>query len=63
MTPMEAFMAELTELSKKHRLIIIGCGCCGSPDIIEPDKWYRCTDDHRYVMTDRLRFLDAEGNE
>jgi hypothetical protein len=27
----KAFLDELTELSKKHGLIIDGCGCCGSP--------------------------------
>lgn len=26
-----AFLAELSELSVKHRIVIGGCGCCGSP--------------------------------
>lgn len=28
---LESFIAELTELSKKHDLVIGGCGCCDSP--------------------------------
>jgi hypothetical protein len=27
----DAFCKELTELSKKHKILIGGCGCCGSP--------------------------------
>jgi hypothetical protein len=27
----EAFLVELTELTKKYRIRIHGCGCCGSP--------------------------------
>ena len=26
-----AFIEELTALSLKHRVVILGCGCCGSP--------------------------------
>jgi hypothetical protein len=35
-TPEEfaAFLADLTKLTKKHKLIIGGCGCCGSPFIV-----------------------------
>jgi hypothetical protein len=29
------FLEELTALSKKHGLIIWGCGCCASPSIEE----------------------------
>jgi hypothetical protein len=28
---MEAFLAELSALSRRHGLYIDGCGCCGSP--------------------------------
>jgi hypothetical protein len=34
----EAFLEELTALSKKHGLIISGCGCCGSPRVTEIDE-------------------------
>lgn len=31
-----AFLAELTELSRRHGLFISGCGCCGSPSVHGP---------------------------
>jgi hypothetical protein len=30
-----AFIAELTELTKKHHVAIGGCGCCNSPFLID----------------------------
>ena len=30
-----AFLAELTELSRKYQFIISGCGCCGSPYLMK----------------------------
>ena len=36
-----AFLLDLTELSKRHGLLIWGCGCCGSPvveKVRNPDK-------------------------
>lgn len=27
----DAFLAELTTLTQKHGIEIVGCGCCGSP--------------------------------
>jgi hypothetical protein len=35
MTRIEQFILELTRLSKKHGVIISGCGCCNSPDVSE----------------------------
>jgi hypothetical protein len=29
----EAFVKELTNLSRKHGIYIGGCGCCGSPSL------------------------------
>ncbi len=29
------FLQELTELSKKYNIYIGGCGCCGSPFLID----------------------------
>lgn len=36
----DKFLEELTELSRKHGILIAGCGCCGSPYLaeIEPDE-------------------------
>ena len=41
-----AFLAELTELTRKHRIVIGGCGCCGSPFVtrIKP-----CEENYEYV--------------
>jgi hypothetical protein len=44
----KAFLADLTELSRKHGRIICGCGCCGSPAIEEHD-------------TSRGRYAETEG--
>ena len=32
-----AFLIELTELSRKHNIVVSGCGCCGSPNLVETD--------------------------
>ena len=32
------FLKELTEVSKKYGLVIGGCGCCGSPFIVDIKK-------------------------
>lgn len=33
----EAFLRELTDLTRKHRVCIAGCGCCGSPYLLDLD--------------------------
>lgn len=42
---LEAFLAELTELSRKHGIVIGGCGCCGSPWVYKKDV----LDTERYI--------------
>lgn len=32
-----AFLRDLTEITRKHGIAIDGCGCCGSPYLIEAD--------------------------
>lgn len=32
-----AFLLELTALSRKHNIVVSGCGCCGSPSLAERD--------------------------
>lgn len=32
-----AFLIELTALSRKHNIVVSGCGCCGSPYLVEAD--------------------------
>ncbi len=29
----QQFIIELEALSRKHKLVIAGCGCCGSPSV------------------------------
>jgi hypothetical protein len=38
MNNLEMFLKELTELTKKYKLTICGCGCCGSPSIDDENK-------------------------
>ena len=33
-----AFVEELTELSRKHGIIICGCGCWGSPFLLDMEE-------------------------
>ena len=52
------FLAELTELSKKYRILIGGCGCCGSPYLQSPDgisvgSRVFDIDDFQYTYDDR----------
>jgi hypothetical protein len=37
----EKFIKELTELSRRHGIIIGGCGCCGSPFVRDIPKGER----------------------
>lgn len=34
----EDFLTELTELSRKHKISISGCGCCGSPYLDDAER-------------------------
>lgn len=34
----DKFLEELSELSRKHKFVIGGCGCCGSPFINTYDE-------------------------
>lgn len=31
----KAFLRDLTEVTRRHRIAVGGCGCCGSPHLIE----------------------------
>ena len=33
-TASSAFLKDLEELTRKHKIVIWGCGCCGSPGLI-----------------------------
>lgn len=33
-----AFLSDLEWLTRKHGVMIFGCGCCGSPSLVELDE-------------------------
>ena len=33
-----AFLLDLRELAVKHKLVVSGCGCCGSPSIEDIER-------------------------
>ena len=35
---LESFLKELSELTKKYNVEIVGCGCCGSPWVIDSNS-------------------------
>ena len=35
MDNLEEFLKDLGELTRKHGILISGCGCCGSPSLFE----------------------------
>lgn len=37
---LKCFLSELSELTNKYEIAIGGCGCCGSPYIIDFKKEY-----------------------
>ena len=38
---LKCFLLELSELTNKYEIAIGGCGCCGSPYIIDFKKQYQ----------------------
>jgi len=59
----EAFLTELTELTKKHGIVIHGCGCCGSPSLfdIEDYKKHDAPTILEPYTAWRYRYLQAVG--
>jgi len=58
----KAFLADLTQVSRKHGIAILGCGCCGSPYLKKIparflDGYYRVSDD----SADNLKFVRAHN--
>ncbi len=58
---LELFLEELTALTKKHNLIIGGCGCCGSPVILRPTKII--AEDLRYHNNERYTIKEPPQDE
>lgn len=59
----KAFLDDLTKLTQKHGIKIMGCGCCGSPflDNLGKDSIYS-TDDEPLLDVDNLEY-DEEQDE
>lgn len=49
----DAFLAELTELSHKYSIRIGGCGCCGSPYLVHDGDLQK----EKYVVDERQEEL------
>lgn len=54
------FIIELEQLSRKYKLQIAGCGCCGSPSI-EAIEDVDLAEQAGYMYEDQLRWV-APGN-
>jgi hypothetical protein len=57
MTELDKFLEELTTLTKKYKLEIGGCGCCGSPYV------EKTQDEHpylKYTTNDKGDYLTYE---
>ncbi len=58
----QEFLNELTALTKKYKISIDGCGCCGSPalnsiEIVSEDSKYVLGRNKSYQGEDNLLFL------
>lgn len=51
----QQFIKELTALTKKHKVSIGGCGCCGSPYLDDADG--ACQPEAGYVYVKELRWV------
>ena len=57
MNRLEEFLKELSELTKKYELKIGGCGCCGSPWIVDLNGRGCCGDGLRYKSEEQKYFV------
>jgi hypothetical protein len=55
----EAFLTELTELSRKYGITIGGCGCCGSPSLDELSEKEK---NGKYVYSDNIGWSNYHEN-
>jgi hypothetical protein len=52
----ESFIKELEQLSRKYKIVVSGCGCCGSP-YLYPLKLEASHDDAGYAYEDQLMWI------
>lgn len=66
----QRFADDLSNISHKHRVIVAGCGCCGSPFLIPMVAYEKMQgetvlegDGHGYIVNEDgdLRFVDMRG--
>lgn len=58
----KAFLEELTALTRKHRIAIGGCGCCGSPSLYEiSEKERDGVYDHAERSPSDFEFIAMDG--
>lgn len=58
---LNAFLKELGELTKKYKIEIGGCGCCGSPWLLDKEEYKEVENagyDINYTITDSLSYED-----
>ena len=52
----EAFLEELTKLTKKYHIEVGGCACCGSPWLVpvkpKNNCYYKVSEDHNNLILD-----------
>ena len=56
---MEAFLEELKNLTEKYKIGIGGCGCCGSPYLIDFEE-YEELKNNGYTTIDNLNDIFAD---
>lgn len=59
----KAFLKELTALSQKYDIYIKGCGCCGSPYLIDGRTKEKYYDDLTYDKDTGYYVRDLETEE
>jgi len=61
-----SFLLELSDLTARHKIVIGGCGCCGSPSLYElreedlgPYAVKANLDDLEYMRRDSNKYFDG----
>lgn len=53
------FIIELEALSRKYKLQIYGCGCCGSPSV-DPIEEKELVSEAGYIYEDKLEWVEPD---
>ncbi len=62
-TMLRLFLNDLTQLSLRYKMVIGGCGCCGSPSIntMTDNPSDKAMPGGHYVFTDQLEWKNPDG--